>query len=163
MADGRAAMNFTNAWAKLARGEDLGCDEMPFHDRIMLRSCETPPMHPRFDHLAFSKPPLLIGCSDTKAEQGKETSAVLLKVTKKQVEELLNKANQNMVLARPYSRYEAVVGHIWKCACKARAGDDFNQQELASELTAAIGSNYLSLNGTLGMQSLCCDIDVSLC
>jgi shikimate O-hydroxycinnamoyltransferase len=124
MADGRAAMNFTNAWAKLARGEDLGCDEMPFHDRIMLRSCETPPMHPRFDHIAFSKPPLLIGCSDTKAEQKKETSAVLLKVTKEQVEELLKKANQNVVLARPYSRYEAVAGHIWRCACKARAGND---------------------------------------
>jgi shikimate O-hydroxycinnamoyltransferase len=121
VADGRAAMNFTNAWAKLARGEDLGCDEIPFHDRTMLRSCEAP----RSDHIAFTKPPLLIGCSDTKAEQKKETSAALLKVTKEQVEELQKKANQNMVLsARPYTRYEAVAGHIWRCACKARAGDN---------------------------------------
>ncbi|XP_059462205.1 hydroxycinnamoyl-CoA:piscidic acid hydroxycinnamoyltransferase-like [Corylus avellana] len=124
VADGRAAMNFTNAWAKLARGEDLGFDEMPFHDRTVLRSREVSPVLPRFDHIAFSKPPLLIGCSDTKAEQQKETSAVLLKVTKEQVKELQKKANQNMVLARPYSRYEAVAGHIWRCACKARLGDD---------------------------------------
>ncbi|XP_059463237.1 hydroxycinnamoyl-CoA:piscidic acid hydroxycinnamoyltransferase-like [Corylus avellana] len=124
VADGRAAMNFTNAWAKLGRGEDLGCDEMPFHDRTMLRSREVLPVLPHFDHIAFSKPPLLIGCSDTKAEKEKETSAVLLKVTKEQVEELQKKANQNMVLARPYSRYEAIAGHMWRCACKARAGDD---------------------------------------
>ncbi|XP_059427739.1 hydroxycinnamoyl-CoA:piscidic acid hydroxycinnamoyltransferase-like [Corylus avellana] len=122
--DGRATLNFTNAWAKLARGEDLGCDEMPFHDRTMLRSHEVLPVWPRFEHISFTKPPLLIGCSDTKAEQEKETSAVLLKVTKEQIEILQKKANQNMVLARPYSRYEAVAGHIWRCACKARANDD---------------------------------------
>jgi shikimate O-hydroxycinnamoyltransferase len=125
VADGRAAMNFTNAWAKLARGEDLGCDEMPFHNRTMLRSRQAPPVRPLSDHIAFTKPPLLIGCSDTKAEQKKETSAALLKVTKEQVEELQKKANQNMVLsARPYTRYEAVAGHIWRCACKVRAGDN---------------------------------------
>ncbi|XP_059462798.1 hydroxycinnamoyl-CoA:piscidic acid hydroxycinnamoyltransferase-like [Corylus avellana] len=122
--DGWATLNFTNAWAKLARGEDLGCDEMPFHDRTMLRSHEVPPVRPRFEHISFTKPPLLIGCSDTKAEQEKETSAVLLKVTKEQIEVLQKKANQNMVLARPYSRYEVVAGHIWRCACKARANDD---------------------------------------
>jgi hypothetical protein len=25
---------------------------------------------------------------------------------------------------RPYSQYEAIASHIWRCACKARAGDD---------------------------------------
>jgi shikimate O-hydroxycinnamoyltransferase len=59
--DGWSAASFISSWAKLARGDDLRHDEMPFHDRTMLRSRDQPPMPPHFDHMEFSKPPLLIG------------------------------------------------------------------------------------------------------
>uniref|UniRef100_A0A2N9HS69 Spermidine hydroxycinnamoyl transferase n=1 Tax=Fagus sylvatica TaxID=28930 RepID=A0A2N9HS69_FAGSY len=116
--DGQAVNSFINSWAKLARGENLGDDQIPFHDRTVLRSRE-PLMPPRFDHVEYTtKPPLLIGNMDSQAEQQKETSVTLLKVTSDQVESLRKIANQNMVmrLTRPYSKYEAIAGHMWRCA-----------------------------------------------
>jgi shikimate O-hydroxycinnamoyltransferase len=124
--DGQAVNSFINSWAKLARGENLGDDQIPFHDRTVLRSRE-PLMPPRFDHVEYTtKPPLLIGSMDSQAEQQKETSVTLLKVTSDQVESLRKIANQNMVmrLTRPYSKYEAIAGHMWRCACKARASNN---------------------------------------
>jgi shikimate O-hydroxycinnamoyltransferase len=58
--DGWSAGTFISSWAKLARGDDLRPDEIPFHDRTLLRSRQ-PVMPPRFDHREFSKPPLVIG------------------------------------------------------------------------------------------------------
>ena len=79
--DGQAVNSFINSWAKLARDDDLGDDQMPFHDQTVLRSRE-PLIPPRFDHVEFTtKPPLLIGNKDCKADQQKETSVTLLKVT----------------------------------------------------------------------------------
>lgn len=60
LADGPATTNFVNSWAKLARGEHLECDELTLHDRTMLRTRE-PLMPPRFDHVEFTKAPLLLG------------------------------------------------------------------------------------------------------
>ncbi|GMY20181.1 spermidine hydroxycinnamoyl transferase-like [Fagus crenata] len=34
--DGQAVNSFINSWAKLARGENLGDDQIPFHDRTVL-------------------------------------------------------------------------------------------------------------------------------
>ena len=124
--DGQAANSFINSWAKLARGENLGDDQIPFHDRTVLQSRE-PLMPPRFDHVEYTtKPPLLIGSMDSQTEQQKETSVTLLRVTSDQVESLRKIANQNMVmrLTRPYSKYEAIAGHMWRCACKARASNN---------------------------------------
>jgi shikimate O-hydroxycinnamoyltransferase len=58
--DGWSAANFISLWAKLARGDDLTPDEIPFHDRTLLRTRQ-PLMPPRFDNREFSKPPLVIG------------------------------------------------------------------------------------------------------
>ncbi|KAG6692853.1 hypothetical protein I3842_10G135100 [Carya illinoinensis] len=129
MVDGWSAANFFNAWAKLARGDELEENEMPFHDRTILRSSE-PLLPPRFEHIEFTKPPLLLGHTDANVEQLKETCATILKVTKEQVEGLRNKANEiphqdmEMVVTRPYSRYEATASHLWRCICKARASDN---------------------------------------
>ncbi|KAB1225184.1 Spermidine hydroxycinnamoyl transferase [Morella rubra] len=29
-----------------------------------------------------------------------------------------------MLMKRPHTRYEAIAGHMWRCACKARSGND---------------------------------------
>uniref|UniRef100_A0A2N9FU64 Spermidine hydroxycinnamoyl transferase n=1 Tax=Fagus sylvatica TaxID=28930 RepID=A0A2N9FU64_FAGSY len=128
MVDGISATHFISSWAKLARGDNLEDHEMPFLDRTVLRSSE-PLMPLRFDHIAYTtKPPLLIGSKDAKEEQKKETSVTLLKLTKDQVEQLKKRANYDTQLQdptiRPYSRYEAVAGHMWRCVCKARSIDN---------------------------------------
>ncbi|KAG6692849.1 hypothetical protein I3842_10G134700 [Carya illinoinensis] len=73
---------------------------------------------------------LRLGDTDAKEEKKKETYVAILKVTKEQVEGLRKKANEtpcqdvDMVSTRPYSRYEAIASHLWRCTCKARANDN---------------------------------------
>ncbi|XP_018817237.1 spermidine hydroxycinnamoyl transferase-like [Juglans regia] len=130
MVDGWSAAKFFNAWAKLARGDELEENEMPFHDRTILRSLHEPLMPPRFEHIEFTKPPLRLGHTDAKEEKKKETCVAILKVTKEQVEGLRKKANAipcqdvETVSTRPFSRYEAIASHLWRCICKARANDN---------------------------------------
>ncbi|KAF5471728.1 hypothetical protein F2P56_008501, partial [Juglans regia] len=154
MADGWSAAKFFEAWTKLARGDELEENEMPFHDRTILRSSE-PLLPPRFEHIEFTKPPLLLGHTVAKEEQMKETCATILKVTKEQMKEtcatilkvskekiegLWKKANEiplqdmEMVVTRPYSRYEAVASHLRRCICKALASDNSQPTRLSLTL-----------------------------
>ncbi|GMY13893.1 spermidine hydroxycinnamoyl transferase-like [Fagus crenata] len=139
MVDGQSATNFISSWAKLARGDNLEDHEMPFLDRTVLRSSE-PLMPPRFDHIEYTtKPPLLIGSTDANEEKNKETSVTLLKLTKEQVEGLKKRANQEMgVTIRPYTRYEAIAGHMWRCACKVRVVDNIHEQPTRVRLVVDI-------------------------
>ena len=121
LVDGLSALNFISEWAKIARGEGPGCLP-PFFDRSVFR----PPEHmtaPVFDHPNFGPQPLLIGQKDDVEERKKETSVLVLKLSKVQTEKLKEKANEDENVSnggRPYTRYEAVAGHIWRTACKAR-------------------------------------------
>ena len=110
-------------------------DEIPFLDRTMLKSSELL-MKPCFDHIAYTtKSPLMIESLDAKEEQMKEISVALLKFTREQGEGLKNRANNEtpyqengVSTIRPYSRYEAISGHMWRCACKARCALDRDNQ-----------------------------------
>lgn len=110
-------------------------DEIPFLDRTVLKSSESL-MKLCFDHIKYTtKSPLVIGSLDAKEEQKKETSVALLKLTREQVEGLKNRANnetsyqeKGVSTIRPYSRYEAISGHMWRCACKARRVPDHDNQ-----------------------------------
>ncbi|KAB1225180.1 Anthranilate N-benzoyltransferase protein 2 [Morella rubra] len=68
------------------------------------------------------------GCSDAKVEKRKETTVTLLRLTKQQIEGLVKEASEfpyrNMLMKRPHTRYEAIASHMWRCACKARSGND---------------------------------------
>ncbi|KAJ7943907.1 spermidine hydroxycinnamoyl transferase-like [Quillaja saponaria] len=140
MVDGWALFPFIKSWAKLGRGEDLEEDEIPFHDRSIWKTLIPPfdhELNPQrcidgqiADHSGFKAPPLLLGCSDSKEEQKKETTFEVLKITREQIEKLKEEANQKQTLpsafdafGRPYSRYEVVAAHMWRCACMARNGD----------------------------------------
>ncbi|KAF7819270.1 spermidine hydroxycinnamoyl transferase-like [Senna tora] len=116
MIDGVAAIKFVSSWAKLARGQSLAEDDMPFLDRTVLRGSQ-PVMPPRFDHPEYESYPLLVGTSDATEEVKKETSTEILKLTKEQVEKLRKEASDE---SRKYTRFEAVSGHLWRSACKAR-------------------------------------------
>ncbi|KAM3692094.1 hypothetical protein ACJW31_08G062400 [Castanea mollissima] len=166
MVDGRSVTHFINSWAKLSRGYDLEDVDMPFLDRTVLRSSE-PIKTPRFDPIEYTtKPPVLIGRTDANEERKKETSATLLKLTREQVEVLKKRANQDVVRVttiRPYSRYEAIAGHMWRCACKVRAVDSHNSQstrarlavDIRNRLKPSLPERYFG-NATLGTVTPIC-------
>jgi shikimate O-hydroxycinnamoyltransferase len=125
LADGLGATKFINSWAKVARGETLEANELPFLDRTILKFSHTP-TEPRFEHIELKPVPLILGRSDNDIERKKKTTAELLKLTKEEVEKLKKKANECDIPegSRPYSRFEAISAHIWKSASKARELSD---------------------------------------
>ncbi|CAA3027614.1 spermidine hydroxycinnamoyl transferase-like [Olea europaea subsp. europaea] len=117
LVDGPSAFHFINEWAKISRGEKTGI--LPVLDRKILQ-IEEPP---KFEHTVLTPPPLLIGQSDNTEERKKPTAIAMLKLSKGQIDKLKDKANEGKLYnnsSRPYSRYEAVAGHVWRCASKAR-------------------------------------------
>ncbi|XP_030441420.1 spermidine hydroxycinnamoyl transferase-like [Syzygium oleosum] len=124
VADGPSAAHFMTEWARLARGEPLGIE--PYYDRKVLWVGEDPtgPLlpPPNLEHSEFDHPPLLIGHTSDLEQRKKKTTMVMLKLTKTQVETLKNAANKDRAghHPRPYTRYETMSAHIWRCACKAR-------------------------------------------
>ncbi|KAA8522844.1 hypothetical protein F0562_009267 [Nyssa sinensis] len=132
--DGTSALHFIGEWARIARGETL--DIEPFLDRTVLLA-ENPRRPPRFDHAEFSDAPLLIGESDDKEERKKETSVAMLHLSKEHVEKIKKMANDGgggSDNIRGYSKYEAVAGHVWKCASKARK----HEREQLTQLRTAV-------------------------
>ncbi|CAI0452699.1 unnamed protein product [Linum tenue] len=124
-ADGLSGLHFLNEWARVARGEGIGT--MPFHDRKVLRAGE-PPLgrQPSFDPAEFQRPPVMlpnVGCTDDNGNgaggPSDEITVARLKLSKTKLlllKEMANKGNPN----RPYSTYETLTAHTWRCACKAR-------------------------------------------
>ncbi|KAK7305046.1 hypothetical protein VNO77_42945 [Canavalia gladiata] len=123
--DGVSWTHFLNSWAKVTRGGTLEPHEMPFLDRTVLKFQHSPSTQPCFDHPELKPLSLKLGSSDSIDEQKKKTTSLLLKLSSNQVEMLKNKANDESPKegSRPYSRYEAIVAHIWRCASKARELD----------------------------------------
>lgn len=119
MADGASASHFTDEWARIARNDPTG--NQPFLDRSVLL-CADPTPSPRFKHERFEPNPILIGQSDDREERNKETKIVMLHLSKDQVQKLKDIANKARPadISRPFSRFEAVAGHMWRCASKAR-------------------------------------------
>ncbi|KAM0015916.1 putative transferase [Helianthus debilis subsp. tardiflorus] len=119
MVDGTCASHFMDEWARMAHGDPIG--NQPFLDRsVLLAADPTPP--PRFKHERFVPNPLLIGQSDDHEEHNKETKIVMLHLSKEQVQKLKDISNKTRqtYIPRPVSRFEAVAGHMWRCASMAR-------------------------------------------
>ncbi|XP_057781407.1 spermidine hydroxycinnamoyl transferase [Salvia miltiorrhiza] len=115
--DGQSALHFISEWANLARGAPLGAS--PSLDRRLLRAGDPPSeARSRFEHPQFDPPPFLVGRSNNKEEREKETVVSMLKLSRSQVQLLKTEANRGT--ARAYTRYEAIAGHIWRSACRAR-------------------------------------------
>ncbi|CAI0400656.1 unnamed protein product [Linum tenue] len=119
VADGLAAMHFFHEWARVARGEGVG-GVGPVFDRRVLRGGQPPlARQPAFDPAQFDHPPVLLHDNDN----GIGNAATRLKLTKTQVHTLKEMANKDLsstLTTRPYTTYETLTAHIWRCACKAR-------------------------------------------
>ncbi|XP_057418990.1 spermidine hydroxycinnamoyl transferase-like [Lotus japonicus] len=124
--DGPSALHFISEWARLARGEPL--QTTPFLDRKVLRAGEPPLMEANQGQWTFNfnLPTLLLDKTEEKQgmkKKKKKNSLATLKVSKTQVEKLRKEANEGFdgsTNVRGYTRYEAVTGHMWRSACKAR-------------------------------------------
>lgn len=140
--DGRSALDFVSEWAEIARCGVAGqSSEPPFLDRSILG----PPEHltaPLFDYPQYKPQPLLIGKKDSLEERKRETASLLLKLSKEQIEKIKEKANEETAVSnggsrhRPYSRFEAVAGHVWRTACKAREHEPDQPTNLLMALDA---------------------------
>ncbi|XP_058185994.1 spermidine hydroxycinnamoyl transferase-like [Rhododendron vialii] len=121
LVDGRCIAHFVSEWARIARGEEP--ENLPFLDRTVLKLEEDDLTPPRFDHLEFSKPPMLIGQTDNLEERKKETTVVMLKLSKEHIQKLKKEANEFPSVytsSKPFTRYEAVTAHMWRCTSKVR-------------------------------------------
>ncbi|CAN1171671.1 Spermidine hydroxycinnamoyl transferase [Linum perenne] len=118
VADGLSAFHFLNEWARVTRGE--GIQTMPFLDRKVLRAGE-PPLSRELPHDTTGFPNT-IGALGKGIEEGyKETTFSILKLTKAKLQMLKDTANETLTASyRPYTTYETLTAHTWRCACKAR-------------------------------------------
>jgi shikimate O-hydroxycinnamoyltransferase len=91
--DGPSTLHFASEWARLARGEPL--ETAPFLDRKVLRAGDHPwpQTAPDIDNSEYNPLPVLLGQSDSVEEGKKEKTVVMLKLSKTQVGNLKNMAN----------------------------------------------------------------------
>ncbi|XP_068660186.1 hydroxycinnamoyltransferase-like [Aristolochia californica] len=119
--DGSSALHFVNHWADIAR---LGSAELavePYMDRTPLRPRHPPT--PSFPHVEYQPPPTPI---NELPEQTGPLAAALLTLTREQLILLKSKASSE----DSDTTYEALTGHIWRCACKARDLPDAQESKV---------------------------------
>lgn len=133
VADGKSAANFVAEWARLARGEFLQI--APVLDRKAFRAGEPPSAMPRFDHSKdFGNLPFLLKLPSAEEVSKMKTTMVRLGLDKGQVEKLKKMANNQSRAegARPYTRYESVAAHIWKCSTRQGSTKSSSQRHFSS-------------------------------
>ncbi|KAI8570282.1 hypothetical protein RHMOL_Rhmol01G0022300 [Rhododendron molle] len=146
LVDGRCAAHFVSEWARIARGEEP--ENLPFLDRTVLKLEEDDLIPPRFDHLEFGKPPMLIGQTNNLEEQQKETTVVMLKLSKEHIQKLKKDANEFPSVytsSKPFARYEAVTAHMWRCSSKARL------HEIEQLTRAFLGNPNMVITSWIGL------------
>ena len=125
--DGRSAFHFIQTWASIARG-DASAIVPPSLDRTPLRARSPPTV--LFDHsreyrlTAAAASPAPAVASGAKSP---EYASAILHVTGAQAAALRARAAGG---APRVSTFRALVSHVWRCACSARALPDDAQSRL---------------------------------
>jgi len=145
LTDSTSMMPFVNNWAKVARGEELEPHEIPFLDRTVLKL-------PQQLSSPTVKLPEWKPVPQARGIEQRKRSAALFKLSSRQVEILRKKANDKASKegVRPYSRFEVIAAHIWRCASKARASAHNSNQptlvrfsvDIRSRLNPPLPQNY---------------------
>nr|AHA14500.1 hydroxycinnamoyl-coenzyme A quinate transperase [Fagopyrum tataricum]WDA42977.1 O-hydroxycinnamoyl transferase [Fagopyrum tataricum] len=112
-ADGFSGLHFINTWADMARGLDLTIP--PFIDRTLLRARDPP--QPKFHHVEYQPPPTLK--NPTEPSTPEEATVAIFKISREQISTLKAKSKEDGNTI-PYSSYEMLSGHVWRCVCQAR-------------------------------------------
>ncbi|RCV11716.1 hypothetical protein SETIT_2G208500v2 [Setaria italica] len=121
--DGRSAFNFIRTWAGIARG-DAGAAVVPSLDRTPLRARPQPTV--LFDHThEYGGGGRRTAAATAEAGGGSkaEYASAILRVTGSQAAALRARAGA-------VSTFRALVAHVWRCACAARALDPETESRL---------------------------------
>ncbi|KAF7153388.1 hypothetical protein RHSIM_Rhsim01G0025800 [Rhododendron simsii] len=139
LVDGRCEAHFVSEWVRIAHSEEP--ENLPFLDQTVLKLEEDDLTPLRFDHLEFRKPPMLIGQTNNLEEQKTETTVVILKLSKEQIKKLKKEANEfpSVYTSRkPFTKFEAVTAHLWRCSSKARL------HEIEQQTSVRVGVHFHS-------------------
>ncbi|KAG9444251.1 hypothetical protein H6P81_015591 [Aristolochia fimbriata] len=123
-ADGISALHFINHWADIAwLGDAAELAVEPYFDRTLLRPRDPPA--PSFPHVEYHS-------AAASANVTGPLAAALLTLTQEQLSHLKWKATSEdgAPMAKSYTTYEALTGHIWRCACKARDLPDAQESKV---------------------------------
>uniref|UniRef100_A0A803LC77 Uncharacterized protein n=1 Tax=Chenopodium quinoa TaxID=63459 RepID=A0A803LC77_CHEQI len=135
--DGKSAFYFTEEWARLARGEPL--EKQPLLDRRVLQAenvddeCTTKAQVLQGQNLSIFSQLCVNEKGDNtnynKVDTYKNVTPTLLFLTKDEIERLKKVATNKKIIEngnnkRPYSRFEVISSHVWRCVTKARELDD---------------------------------------
>ncbi|KAH6794841.1 hydroxycinnamoyl-CoA shikimate/quinate hydroxycinnamoyl transferase [Perilla frutescens var. hirtella] len=114
ISDGISALHFINTLSDISRGHTTAAVP-PFFDRRLL-AARSPPQ-PQFPHIEYQPPPSL-----KTPLQNPETTHSAFSLTPDHLNALKQACNGGAASGnRPdYTTYEAVAGHVWRCACMAR-------------------------------------------
>ncbi|KAK4483376.1 hypothetical protein RD792_010562 [Penstemon davidsonii] len=112
LSDGLSVLHFINTWADIARGLDITL--LPIIDRSLLRARDPP--QPQFDHIEYHQPAPTM---KVPYNASPETTLSIFKLTRIQINALKSNCNKNEDVV-PYTSFEVLAGHIWRCVCKAR-------------------------------------------
>lgn len=117
--DGGSAFHFIDEWARLTRGEPLKV--APFLDRRLLQAQD----------VSVSQTSDVVVDDENyssyfnKSEGVKLETPTFILLTKDKIQRLKEVANYNggeimNENERPFSRFEVITSHVWRCVCKAR-------------------------------------------
>ncbi|KAL9239635.1 hypothetical protein vseg_013938 [Gypsophila vaccaria] len=115
--DGYAHLQFMNAWASQARGDELSV--VPCHDRVAFFGPRDPP-RVNFKHLEYQPPlpPLPPKCLPGETLS---TTEHLFKLSEEEVNALKLKAmSQEVLNNHRVSTFKVIAAHVWRTVCKAR-------------------------------------------
>ncbi|KAL5701384.1 shikimate O-hydroxycinnamoyltransferase [Ranunculus cassubicifolius] len=117
VADGSSGSNFFKSWSQVTRGSDITVP--PFTDRTLLRARDPP--NPIFTHIEHHPPPTLKSSHQKDELQNDPTNReiAMLTISCDQINALKAKCKDH-TNPIPFTTYEVLVSHIWRCACKAR-------------------------------------------
>nr|QDM39182.1 BAHD acyltransferase-like 18 [Taxus x media] len=131
LVDGTSALHFLKTWCDIARGSDIRLP--PIIDRSALRARNPP--QPSFVHHEYAPPPSFIDREKTK----QEISFERFTLSKEQVNSLKEKALDKHT-QKPYTTFEALAAHVWKCCCAAR---DLSEKQKSKLYIAVDARNRL--------------------
>ncbi|TKY62889.1 Spermidine hydroxycinnamoyl transferase [Spatholobus suberectus] len=146
--DGTSVTSFVNSWAKLARENALDPSSIPLLDRTVLDSRKLN-KRPRFAHPEFLPPPVWTENKQRGTQIEQELGTAILGLTKGQVQKLKRKAcdfgsGYAPAPLRPYTSFEVISGHLWRCVCKVRCKGDVGLDQPTRLTTLVNCRNRLS-------------------
>ncbi|KAI5054407.1 hypothetical protein GOP47_0030703 [Adiantum capillus-veneris] len=129
VADAEAMMSFMHAWKLTVKGIDP--PSYSSHDRSLMMAKHPP--QPAYEHKEFKMPQQ--GKKDTKSIPSKKQELVVKKLhfSAQLLQQIREEAKRGG--GEEYTRFESVMGHLWRCITKARGLEEEDTIEEGAGVT----------------------------